>query len=153
MISLPNLDDNACPAVISGSKTNLISHGAKTMLKLIKWLFVGSFVLLAGFILLAAIVSAKRPAKQNAAVGALSYLNEIPEVAWHKVDGNSAYIGFAKPLPEDWELIIKGAAVKANKATNFGFHTWAVPAENQTFRPGVDPSYGEATARNGKIVK
>lgn len=83
---------------------------------------------------------------------ALSYLTDIEEIKWVKIDSNNAYIGFS-PRPNDWELIIKGAALNANKVTNFGFHVWAVDASkyNESWTPSTGKAFGEVTARKGKI--
>ena len=37
----------------------------------------------------------ERARKQSTNVGALSYLNEIPEISWYEVEGNDVYIGFS----------------------------------------------------------
>ena len=80
----------------------------------------------------------------------LSYLSDIPEVAWIEIEENSVYVGF-NSLPKDWEMIIKGAALRGNNATNFGCHVWAVDANKKGWRPGDSPFYGEFTARHGKL--
>jgi hypothetical protein len=80
----------------------------------------------------------------------LSYLNDIEEVAWYEVDDNDVIVGF-EPLPEDWELVIRGAALRGNRAIDFGCHVWAVKAKDRGWRPGTGPYYGEVTARQGKI--
>lgn len=82
----------------------------------------------------------------------LSYLNEIEEVKWVRIEKNNAYVGF-NPCPDDWLLIIKAAALRANKATDFGFHVWAVDASKyeDDWRPGNGKAIGETTARHGKI--
>ena len=80
----------------------------------------------------------------------LSYLSEIPEVSWYEVERNNVYIGFS-PLPDDWGIIIKGAALRGNKVINFGCHVWAVDANKMGWRPGDSPFYGEVTARHGKL--
>lgn len=87
------------------------------------------------------------------AENALVYLmKEVQEIKWLDIDGNNAYIGFT-PIPKDWSMIIRGAAVAANKATNFGFHVWAIDAikYNKGWRPGSGTYLGTVTARNGKI--
>lgn len=80
----------------------------------------------------------------------LSYLSEVPEIVWYEIERNNVYIGFS-PLPEDWEMIIKGAALTGNHAINFGCHVWAVDANKKGWRPGDSPFYGEVTARYGKL--
>ena len=60
----------------------------------------------------------------------LSYLSDIPEVAWIEIERNSVYVGFSS-LPSDWEMIIKGAALRGNEALNFGCHVWAVHANKK----------------------
>ena len=96
--------------------------------------------------------SSAAPKKNPGAEQALSYLNDIEEIKWVEIDGNNAYIGF-DPLPSDWQLVIKAAAVHANKATDFGFHVWAVPAAKRGWRPGDSSYYGNVTARYGKIER
>lgn len=83
---------------------------------------------------------------------ALAYLIDIPEVSWFEVVGNNVYVGF-NSKSDDLSLIIRGAAVKGNKAIQFGVHVWAVPANNRGWRPGKGPFYEEVTARNGKIQR
>lgn len=80
----------------------------------------------------------------------LEYLHDIPEIGWFEVDGNNVYIGF-KTVPSDLSLIIRGAALRANKAIDFGVHVWAVKASQKGWRPGQGPYYEEVTARHGKI--
>lgn len=80
----------------------------------------------------------------------LSYLSDIPEVAWIEIERNNVYVGFYS-LPDDWEMIIKGAALRGNKAINFGCHVWTVDANKKGWRPGDSPFYGEFSARYGKL--
>jgi len=80
----------------------------------------------------------------------LSYLTDISEVAWIEIERNDVYVGF-NTLPNDWEMIIKGAAVRGNHAINFGCHVWAVSADKKGWRPGDSSCYGEFTARYGRI--
>ncbi len=80
----------------------------------------------------------------------LNYLNDISEVKWWEVDDNSIYINF-EPTPSDWNMIIRGAALKANKAIDFGTHVWALSGKQKGWRPGDSGYLGEVTARYGKI--
>jgi predicted nucleic acid-binding Zn ribbon protein len=80
----------------------------------------------------------------------LQYLSDIPEIAWFEIEGNNVYVGF-NTLPEDWEMIIKGAALRGNQAINFGCHVWAVDAQKKGWRPGDSSFFGEFSARYGKI--
>jgi hypothetical protein len=83
----------------------------------------------------------------------LDYLNatNTPEIAWIEINNNNVYIGFSKRTP-DVSMIIRGAALRCNKAINFGCHVWAVPADaKRPWKPGSGPYYDEATARGGKI--
>jgi len=80
----------------------------------------------------------------------LQYLYSVEEIAWFEVENNNVYIGF-KNKPDDLALILRGAALRANAAINFGVHVWAVKATNKSWRPGDGPYYGEVTARHGKI--
>ena len=65
---------------------------------------------------------------------------------------NNLYIGF-NTRPQDLTLIIRGAALVGNKATGFGFHVWAINANeyNKGWRPETGSCYEETTARYGKI--
>jgi len=80
----------------------------------------------------------------------LQYLNDIEEIAWYEVDGNDIYIGFNR-RPNDISFILRGAALRANKVTNFGVHVWGVNANQKGWRPGDGPYYEEVTARYGEI--
>lgn len=80
----------------------------------------------------------------------LSYLNDVQEVSWYEVDDNNVYIGFS-PVPTDWNVIIRGAAYKANKAIDFGVHVWALKGSQRGWRPGNGSFLGEVTARHGKV--
>jgi hypothetical protein len=84
---------------------------------------------------------------------ALEYLEkEVEEIQWVEIVRNTAYVGF-DPLPNDWEIVIKAAAITANRASDFGFHVWAVRASDRGWRPGDGPYYGTVTARYGKIER
>lgn len=83
----------------------------------------------------------------------LRYLDAqlTPEIAWMDIDDNNVYIGFSKRL-DDMSMVIRGAALRCNKAINFGCHVWAVPADGaRPWRPGSGPYYEEVTARHGMI--
>ena len=80
----------------------------------------------------------------------LLYLNDVQEVAWYEVDDNDVYIGFS-PVPNDWNLIIRGAALRANKAIDFGVHVWALKGSQRGWRPGKGTYLGEVTARYGRV--
>jgi len=92
----------------------------------------------------------KKPARTELLKKELSYLGEIKEVKWWEVDDNNVYIGF-DPVPEDWELITKGAALRGNKTIDFGCHAWAVSGGAKRWRPGNGPYLGEFTARYGRV--
>jgi len=95
----------------------------------------------------------KKNEREEKIKSALNYLDEaVKEIQWIEIEGNTVYIGF-KALPEDYVLIIKGAALRGNKAIDFGVHVWAISAEHRGWRPGKGPYYGEATARYGKIQR
>jgi len=80
----------------------------------------------------------------------LEYLNDVEEIVWVEIDENDVYIGFA-PVPDDWDLIIRGAAYNGNREINFGTHVWAAYGERKGWRPGQSTYLGEVTARYGKV--
>ncbi len=80
----------------------------------------------------------------------LAYLSEIKEVQWYECEDNNVYVGF-EPIPNDWQMIVKGAALRGNEAIDFGCHVWAVPANKYGWRPGDSSFLGEVTARHGRI--
>jgi hypothetical protein len=83
--------------------------------------------------------------KDNTALKArLQYLYSIPEIKDVAFDNNTVYVYF-NPLPDDWCLIIKMAAVWGNRAHGFGVHVWAMK-DKSSF-------YGEITARHGRIER
>ena len=97
-------------------------------------------------------VASRKHATETTLRQALCYLinnEDLPEIKWVEFDDNTVYIGF-NPYPNDGESILRGAALKGNKAINFGCHVWAIPA-GQTDRTSVDRYYNEVTARYGKI--
>jgi len=55
----------------------------------------------------------------------LKYLNDIPEIQWWEVVQNKVFMSFS-PVPNDYEIIIRDAALKGNKKIDFGVHGWAV---------------------------
>ncbi len=85
---------------------------------------------------------------------ALSYLQDIEEVAWVDFVGNTVYVGFSK-RPYDLDLIIGAAALIGNEAIDFGVHVWAVDGSrfNAGWRPGDGPYYKSVTARYGRIKR
>lgn len=75
----------------------------------------------------------------------------VNEIAWIDVSSNNVYIGFSS-RPNDMSLIIRGAALRCNRAINFSCHVWAIPAtSSRPWRGGDGPFYEEVTARNGAI--
>ena len=95
----------------------------------------------------------KRDPIPNAGLSnALSYLNKVTEIKWVDIDNNNVYIGF-NPLPSDYKILCKAAALHGNNAINFGVHVWAIDASKyqKGWRPGNGTYYYEVTARYGKI--
>ncbi|MEW6670186.1 MAG: hypothetical protein AB1427_00700 [Thermodesulfobacteriota bacterium] len=89
-------------------------------------------------------------ADQQALNNRLSYLKDIPEIAWVRIERNNVYIGF-KERPPDLNNIVNAAAVHGNRAYGFGVHVWAIEAKYPNWKPGDAPFYCEATARQGKL--
>ncbi len=89
--------------------------------------------------------------RQSQVTNALSYLNNIDEVAWIEVDDNNVYVGF-EPIPSDMDAIIRAAALNGNRAADFGVHVWAVKATQRNWRPGQGSYLAEHSARHGKII-
>ncbi len=88
---------------------------------------------------------------------ALAYLDDasaLPDVAWWAVHGNEVMIGFTE-WPADGEMILKGAALRGNKAIDFGCHAYGVRATDTAARMDgrIDRIYGTATARYGRIER
>ena len=80
----------------------------------------------------------------------LKYLNDIPEIQWWEVVQNKVFMSFS-PVPNNYEIIIRDAALKGNKKIDFGVHVWAVKNQPAGWRPGHSPYLGEVTARYGKF--
>jgi len=89
--------------------------------------------------------------RQSKVKSALSYLNDIDEVAWVEIDDNNVYVGF-DPSPSDMDAIIRAAAMTGNRAADFGVHVWAVKANQRNWRPGQESYLAEPSARHGKII-
>lgn len=97
--------------------------------------------------------AASRPATKGPAAEALDYLaREVPEVAWVEIERNEAFVGL-RSRPADLGAVMAAAALNANRATQFGFHVWAVDTRvaSQGWRPGQPGLVCEVTARHGKI--
>jgi hypothetical protein len=88
--------------------------------------------------------------KSSVLRSALSYLNDINEIAWVDIEDNNVYIGW-KSIPPDFSVINRGAAFQGNKALDFGVHVWSVKAAQRGWRPGAGPYLCETTARYGKV--
>jgi len=80
----------------------------------------------------------------------LKYLNGIPEIQWWEVVENMVFMSFS-PVPNDYVIIIRDAALKGNKRIDFGVHVWAVKNQPAGWRPGNGPYLGVVTARYGKF--
>jgi len=80
----------------------------------------------------------------------LKYLNDIPEIQWWVVVQNKVFMSFS-PLPNNYENIIRVAALKGNKKIDFGVHVWAVKNKPAGWRPGHSPYLSKVTARYGKF--
>ena len=90
--------------------------------------------------------------KEKTLNGLMIYLDDIQEVDWWEVDDNTIYISF-NPVPDDWNAIIRGAALGGNKAIGSGVHVWALNNQRRGWRPSNkgDDYLGNTTARYGKI--
>ena len=94
------------------------------------------------------------PRTSSAAVEALAYLSRLDAVAWHEVEGNSVFIGFDSPPPEEWRLICHAAALWGDKATGRTFHAVAIAGHAKGWRPTeAAPPLGQQTASNLMIVE
>jgi hypothetical protein len=89
--------------------------------------------------------------RQSKVKNAISYLNDIDEVAWVEVDNNNVYVGF-DPVPSDMDAIIRAAAMNGNRAADFGVHVWAVKSTQRNWRPGQGSYLAQHSARHGKII-
>lgn len=88
------------------------------------------------------------PSRNDVIRSELAYLAEVEEIAWMHVDDNDVYLGFSS-RPQDMDWIVRGAAIRANRAIHFGVHVYAMPASE---RPGFGCRYYfEHTARHGRI--
>lgn len=81
----------------------------------------------------------------------LAYLKDIEGVAQVAFERNNVFIGF-ESLPEDYETIVRAAAVHGNKALNRRVHVWACKYDAE-IAPDRWPAYCFATAQDGKVVK
>ena len=80
----------------------------------------------------------------------LSYLiDSVKQIKQIKIKKNIVIIAWNK-IPSDFSVINRGAALQANKATDFGVHIWSVPSGHI----GWDETQSyicETTARYGKV--
>ena len=85
----------------------------------------------------------------DALVKSLDYLYDISDIQWVEIDRNNVYIGFISK-PDDIGSIVRGAALKGNKAYGFGVHVWAMNANDDW--QSSSKYYCTASARRGKIT-
>ena len=92
--------------------------------------------------------------REDLARESVSYLlnkNAYPTIAWVDVNSNTINIGFTKKSREI-SAIIREAALRCNKAIDFGCHVWAIPANStRPWRGGDGEYYENVTARYGGI--
>ncbi len=88
--------------------------------------------------------------RESALKQELAYLDDVEEIVSWRVDDNNVYIHFA-PVPDDWRGIIRGAALRGNRAIDFGCHVWAIDHRVRQARGGNAGYLDEVTARYGKV--
>jgi hypothetical protein len=73
--------------------------------------------------------------KQQRLQGELAYLKENSDIAWLELEGSSVFIGW-KTIPEDFEVINRGAAFNAHKTIQDTAEVWSLRSWQQGWRPG-----------------
>ncbi|KMP11146.1 hypothetical protein UR09_04140 [Candidatus Nitromaritima sp. SCGC AAA799-A02] len=89
---------------------------------------------------------------ETAIVSSLEYLRDIPEINWIVVDNQNVIIGW-KGLPALFNMINRGAAVKASNASGYPVHVWSVRHTQRKWKLGNTSYICKTLADNGKIKK
>ena len=84
--------------------------------------------------------------------GQLQHLEDIEEVAWVEFDRNDVYVGF-RSVPTDLIAVVNSAALRGNRALNFGVSVYAVqsPPAQRGWRLGQPGFLCWAAVRYGKF--
>lgn len=93
-----------------------------------------------------------KQSQEKKVADALKYLASVDEVAWYKIDNDNVFIGFKKPHPQDWNEIIRAAAIHGSRASGTSFSAWAISADDNP-KPTIEDSFGGTEAYRGKIVR
>jgi len=92
----------------------------------------------------------KPPTEEEVLVDSLEFLGESPDVAWYEIQENQVVIGFEEETPTI-EPIIREAALRGNRALDYGFCAWAVPATPRDWTMNEDPYFVFVWARYGSV--
>lgn len=93
----------------------------------------------------------KQADREQTILQELSYLTEESDVAYVKVKNNNVYLGL-KERSSDMSMMARGAALRCNKAIDFGCHVWVVDAvASEPFNEYTFKYWEEVTARGGRI--
>ncbi|MBT5632505.1 MAG: hypothetical protein HOJ13_07220 [Nitrospina sp.] len=107
--------------------------------------------LLASLILLTFISFAHANALENALIEGVKFLDDVPEVEWYRVEGDSLIIGW-KGVPKLFARFNRRAATRATISTGVDVRVWAVRHNLKNWKVGGgDPHICFVIARNGRV--
>jgi hypothetical protein len=102
-------------------------------------------------ILLSSVSFSHANAFKNALIDGVKFLDDIPEVAWYRVEGKSLIIGW-KGLPQRFPHTNRRAAMRATISTGTEIHVWAVRHNQKKWKVGNGQSHiCSVTAKNGRV--
>ena len=88
---------------------------------------------------------------ENALIKGVMFLDDVPQVEWYRVDGNSLIIGW-KGIPQFFPHTNRRAAIRATLATGRKIHVWAVRHNQKKWSVGSgEPHICSVSAKNGRV--
>ena len=88
---------------------------------------------------------------ENAMISGVKFSDDIPEVGWYRVKGQSLIIGW-KVIPQAFSIINRRAAIRSAITTGREVHIWAVRHNQKKWRVGSgEPHICSVLARNGRV--
>jgi hypothetical protein len=88
---------------------------------------------------------------QSALASSLSYLFDLPQVAWVEYDQNRVYVGFTT-VNSDVLQVVRTAAINGSKAYGAPVQVWGVRIEYGGWTPGDLPYICTAVGARGEVT-
>ena len=107
--------------------------------------------LLASLFLSLSLNFAHASALESALIEGVKFLDDVPEVEWYRVDGNTLVIGW-KGIPRFFTRTIRKAAIRGTITTGKKVKVWAVRHNQKKWAIGKGQSFiCSVSAKNGRV--